>query len=251
LENIPSLIEAVQARAWYNVVGFAVVILLAVVRSAPWAALLFEAIPDRVKWLPAVVLSGLSSGVLSWQAGDTWQVALGTLLFVMATGGPLAVGLHRVAKEAKPKLPRGGSGIAVLCLVLGSPLLSGCAALTSAVPIITAVAATMDRIAAEVDRMDQVVDSVFVTYPEIADLERGEWLDVIDAVHTARIALARAAEGAKGLDDFQKALAEFNAAWAAAQDWLRRHKILDAEGRYLVAGKVVGETAAPASFRAE
>lgn len=150
-----------------------------------------------------------------------------------------------------------GCLLAVACaFVVAGALLGlapGCAALSSALPVITVIAATIDRIGAEVERMDRVVQATFDIYPEISTLEKGEWLEVLDAVQTARVAVIRTAGAAASLDDgdLQKALVEFQVALEAAQDWMRRHKMLDAEGRYVVAGKIIGEAPAASSFRAE
>jgi hypothetical protein len=91
------LIQAIQEQAWFNVIGFVVVLLIALwKRVRPAVA---PRLPPRVQWLPAVILSGLAAFAASWQTGATWDQALSIAIYVAITGGGLAIGLHHSAKR--------------------------------------------------------------------------------------------------------------------------------------------------------
>ncbi len=126
--DIGRLIEAIQQRAWYPLVAYVLTIMIAL--WARWQPRLFEPqgdkpaiIPTRVQWLPALVLAGAGAFVGAWSSGLSWQLAVGVTLYTMAVGGPMSVGVHRIAKEAsgrkgEPASGRSGAGGLAAGLVL-------------------------------------------------------------------------------------------------------------------------------------
>lgn len=202
--------------------------------------------------VPALLISAALSGLSATEVVDMLiDAVLGAFSGVLAIGGHHT--MPRLAELLKA-LVRRGSGQAALLVALALPAgLTGCSAFASAVPVISMIAGTVDRISTEIERMDGVVQATFDVYPEIGAVERAEWLTVMDTVRTARLAVLRAAEAAESLDDgdLHKALAQLEVAIKAAQDWMRRHGMLDGQGRYVVAGQVISQQPAVSSFRAE
>jgi hypothetical protein len=98
------LVQAIQDRAWYSVVAFAVVLAIAACkRLGPGA---WEWVPARWQWAPAVVLAGATAFVGAWQTGATWQEALSVAVYVAITGGGAAIGMHHSGKRVvAPRTP--------------------------------------------------------------------------------------------------------------------------------------------------
>jgi hypothetical protein len=103
-DTLGKLIEAIQQRSYYPLAAYLLTILIAV--WARWQPRLFEPkggkgalIPDRLQWLPAVLLAGAGAFVGAFASGLSWQLAIGVTAYTMAVGGPMAVGVHRIAKE--------------------------------------------------------------------------------------------------------------------------------------------------------
>lgn len=118
--DITGLIDAIQAKAWYPLIAYAIAIIISV--WSRWQPRLLEEVDGkppilnpRIQWLPAVIIAGGSAFIDGYFSNYSWQLSLGLALYTMSTGGVGAVGVHRVAKEAK-----GGAAAAlVLVMILG------------------------------------------------------------------------------------------------------------------------------------
>ncbi len=132
-EAIAPLIQAVRDHAWYAVFGYAITLLIAVWRV--WKPVLWERIPYRLQWLPALVLTGLTAFLTAWQTGLEPVHAVAVAAWAVAVGGPAAIG---GAHTGKRLLGMGGDGgelnalkgagrVGLVVLVFGgSLLLLGC-----------------------------------------------------------------------------------------------------------------------------
>lgn len=149
---IAGLIDAIQARAYYPLFAFALTILIAI--FARWQPRLFEPqgdkppiIPERIQWLPALLLAGATAFVGAWSSGLSWHMAVGVALYTMAVGGPATVGVHRMAKEARGRKGEPASGrppnvggiAAGVVLFVAVAIGSGAPGCSSAKPILRTV----------------------------------------------------------------------------------------------------------------
>lgn len=91
------LVNAIQERAWYSVVALAIVLLIAVWKRV--GPSVWDRIPRRWQWAPAVVLAGAAAFVGAWQTGAGWQEAASVAIYVAITGGGAAVGIHHSGKR--------------------------------------------------------------------------------------------------------------------------------------------------------
>lgn len=91
LETISALVDAIKTHSWYAIAGFAVTLVVSLLRSvAPtaWASL-----PAWAKPLPAVVLSSSTAFVTAFQAGLPWEQAIGVFIYTAITATLVALGL--------------------------------------------------------------------------------------------------------------------------------------------------------------
>lgn len=124
------LVRAIQARAWYPLIGILLFLLLDLwKRVAPvWG----PRIPDGWRWLPPVLLAAVGAFVDAFVAGLSWKLALIMAAYgIVSVAGP-AMGTQGALKESVLKgLGRwGGPGGAPLLLVcalgLSLSVASGC-----------------------------------------------------------------------------------------------------------------------------
>lgn len=104
MADLMALIDAVRAHAWLAVVGYAVAILVAIMRKlgpGVWAS-----VPARWQWAPAVVLSALAALSTALVGGASWVEALAVALYTAIVGGCTAVGaVHTTKRLAGRKAP--------------------------------------------------------------------------------------------------------------------------------------------------
>lgn len=98
MENeILSIVQAAQARAWYPLAGVLVTLQLRV-----WARLsptLSERVPRRWQWVPPVAVSALAAFVEQQASGAVWYVALAMAAYAAVGSGGVAIGAHHAAKR--------------------------------------------------------------------------------------------------------------------------------------------------------
>lgn len=107
MEELMMFMEALNSKSYPLAVGLAVAILVQLVRVAMPDSAWDSYLPPKIQWLPAVVLAGLTTFSLSLQAGDDFLISSVKALYGAVVSGLVAVGAHRVSKEAAPvkKLP--------------------------------------------------------------------------------------------------------------------------------------------------
>jgi hypothetical protein len=90
MPDIDVLMGAIQARAWWPVVGLVAALVVQLARLALPAY--WDRIPTRWKPVPALVLVALATVADCYARGDTWPTAIGVAVFQLATAWPVAVG---------------------------------------------------------------------------------------------------------------------------------------------------------------
>ena len=96
LEEISTVVAAIETRAWYPLAALLVTVVLRLLRQVQpeqWARL-----PQRWQWAPAVALSLLAAFVDAAASGATWQVALGMVAY-SALAALTAIGAHHTSKR--------------------------------------------------------------------------------------------------------------------------------------------------------
>lgn len=123
MDEVKGLSDAIEAKAWYPLVAYAVALLIRIFRT--WKPRLFEEkdgkpaiLPARIQWLPALLLAAATACVDGFASGYSWKITLILVIYAAATGGVGAVGVHRVGKELA------GKTLVLLCLL---PALTACA----------------------------------------------------------------------------------------------------------------------------
>lgn len=107
METITQLIQAVQTRAWYAVAALALTLLIALWRM--WQPKVWDKIPERLQWLPAVLLAAAGAFVAAWETGATWLEALVVAIYSALTTGTSAIGWAHTGKRL---LGKGGAAAA-------------------------------------------------------------------------------------------------------------------------------------------
>lgn len=92
------IIQAIETRAWYPLAAMLITAAIALWRRV--APQIFERIPARWQWLPAVLLNAGAAFVEASQSGLAWSVALVMAVYAAMVGGTVSVGTHRIAKES-------------------------------------------------------------------------------------------------------------------------------------------------------
>lgn len=106
LEQVLQLMAAVNEKSYPLAVGLGVMILITLVRKAMPDTAWDQYVPEKLQWLPAVVLAALTTLALSLQSGEEVKLAVVKALYGALASGLMAVGAHRVGKETtRPATP--------------------------------------------------------------------------------------------------------------------------------------------------
>lgn len=181
--SIEGLTQAIADRAWYPLFAYLFSLLILIWRT--WQPRLFEErdgkppiIPKGAQWAPALALTGLAAFVEAFLSGLTVEVAVAVTAYAVATGGPLAIGVHRISKELKSGVP---TALQAAVLFIGVAGLSGCASMK---PVVR----TVDDLAREAcnfyfsDRMGISLEDAARTYCKV----REDWAPFIDPLLRAQ-----------------------------------------------------------------
>lgn len=129
MDEVKGLSDAIQVKAWYPLVAYAVALLIRIITV--WKPRLLEEVdgkppllPKRIQWLPAVLIAAGTALWDGFSAGYSWQTSLILVVYAAATGGPGAVGVYRIGKETFKKTAKVTAALLLLALPLG---LSACA----------------------------------------------------------------------------------------------------------------------------
>jgi hypothetical protein len=90
MPDIDVLTAAIQARAWWPIVGLLAAVIVQLTRAVLPAY--WDQIPTRWKPVPALVLVALAALADGFARGDTWPTALGLAVFQLASAWPVALG---------------------------------------------------------------------------------------------------------------------------------------------------------------
>ena len=118
MQDVEALVAAIQSRAWYPAAALGLTLLINAAKTASPA--LWDRIPQRLQYLPIVVLAGAGAFVDAWASGVNWQVALALAAYSLLAA-LAGIGAHHTAKRVNP-----GSAAALLLLCC-APLATGCA----------------------------------------------------------------------------------------------------------------------------
>ena len=144
--DITTIVQSIQAHAWYPAAAGVITLLLALFRRVAPAT--WDRLPRRWQWVPAVLVATLGAFVDGYAQGAPWGVALALAGYAAVTAGLAAVGLVHVTKRvtgsgtdgstpadsaapptAPPSTLRSGAvGLVFLAIgLLGALTLTGCA----------------------------------------------------------------------------------------------------------------------------
>lgn len=129
-------------------------------------------------------------------------------------------------------------------LAVTAPLAVGCAALASAVPLVTAIVA--DALAI-LSGIDTIVQEHFRRYPDVPLQTRQRYAQLYDWTMRSLRALQKSADGAKDLDDgnVSAAFANFEAAFNELKGWLLSNQLMNDQSQLLLDGQVVSDEPVP------
>lgn len=111
---IETVLAALAARDWYALAVMAVLLLVAIIKARP---AVWDRLPRRLQWLPAVLMGAAAGFVDAARAGEAWHLAL-----AQAVGAGLQIGLgavgtyHAIVKRLlapgqQPPDTRSGTGV--------------------------------------------------------------------------------------------------------------------------------------------
>ncbi len=179
-----------------------------------------------------------------------------------ALGILLAAGVYSGATAYEDRKRKSIPPAAVVLLgALAAPVLSGCSALTAALPVIASAAPVIETILTQVERADtlarhnlRLAGKLYPDFPR--DRAEAEYVRVHATVQAAATAALEAARAAESADDenFAAAMAHLRRAYDAYMAWHRKYGSLDEQGRLrFVDGSLLTEEPVPAgsSFRVE
>lgn len=95
--DITTIVQSIQAHAWYPAAAGVITLLLALFRRVAPAT--WDRLPRRWQWVPAVVLATLGAFVDGYAQGAPWGVALALAGYAAATTGMAAIGLAHAGKR--------------------------------------------------------------------------------------------------------------------------------------------------------
>lgn len=128
------------------------------------------------------------------------------------------------------------------------PLLSGCGAVLSALPVVARIVNDAMMILVGINN---AVQEIFRTRPDIPLDVRRRYTGLFDGALAALRALQAAAEEGQDLSDGKVAAAfdAFEAAYKILRDYLGRQGWMRKDGALLIDGQVIGEAPPASSFR--
>lgn len=126
--------------------------------------------------------------------------------------------------------------------------LSGCGAVISALPVVARI--VMDAMAV-LTGINNAVQEIFRTRPDIPLNVRRTYTRYFDGAITALRALQAAAEEGQDLSNGQVAAAfdAFEAAYKILRDYLGHQGWMTTDGRLMIDGQVLAEAPPPSAFR--
>lgn len=95
--ELSPVVVAIEHRAWYSLA--AAVLTLAIALWRRYQPLVWDRIPRRWQWLPAVLVPAAGAFVHAEMTGLSIGVALAVTLYAMISGGMTAIGLAHTAKR--------------------------------------------------------------------------------------------------------------------------------------------------------
>lgn len=235
--TVDNLVSALQARAWYPVAGIALFLLLDLLkRGWDWT----EKVPVGYRWLVPLGIAGTTAFVDGFVSQKTWQASLGMAGYAVLSMGLASMGVQGAAKESpltgggqwggkgggplppeKDESPKNGVAlsslahgarrawllVAAIAIGVAAP---ACAAVASALPIITA---TVQDAAVILDSIEDFSRHYFAVKPDPEKEKK-----VFAAVTKCRAALNATLRATKGTEEltqkqYEQAFADFTAAY--------------------------------------
>lgn len=106
MEEVLRLVDALNSKSYPLAIGLAIAVLISLARKFMPEGSWDKYLSPKLQWLPAVVLSMLATLSLSLQSGEDALTLLVKVLYTGSAAAMVAIGAHRVQKEAfKHSLP--------------------------------------------------------------------------------------------------------------------------------------------------
>lgn len=103
-ETLTLLIQAIEGKQWYLTAGLAITVLIWFGRKL--APVVWDWIPTRFQWAPAVALAAGMAFVDGWQDGLPWAQAVFLAVYAAVSAGGIAIGGWHTVKRLAGGAPK-------------------------------------------------------------------------------------------------------------------------------------------------
>lgn len=96
-QTFTQLVQAIQAHEWYPAAGLLLMVLIWIGKKA--APMVWDRIPVKWQWTPAVLAAGAMAFIDGWQEGLPWLQTLSLAVYALVSTGGVAIGAWHTVKR--------------------------------------------------------------------------------------------------------------------------------------------------------